>query len=172
MKVKELKVIYDERFIPKVIEMFEKDIPKEVYNGGYKSEEVYSLLEYMYNVPYLIEENAYIVAFYDDKLIGTFHLSQGTDADCDMDTKAIYRFLLLVGANRYTIVHNHPNCKDNMSQNDFEITNKLMELDSNFDMQMINHIVIGKDNWRCIDFEVLEMNMNDIDDVNDYYNKE
>lgn len=156
MKVNELKVIYDKMFLPIIAIDKVIDVPKKEYNGGYKADEVYSLLEYLYNPKYQIEENAYIVAFYDNNLIGTYHLSKGTDANCYMDAKAIFRFLLLVGANRFTIAHNHPNCTDEMSAADYEITKKLWQLGSDFDIQMINHIIIGKDSWKCIDNVVLQ----------------
>lgn len=171
MEVKELQIVYNDKFLPYVKVRSTTKVPKKIYDGECTSQEVHDLLQYIYDIKYLVEENAYVVAFYDETLIGVYHLSQGTDSSCDIDPKAVYRFLLLAGANRYTLVHNHPNCVDEMSQDDYYITKKLRELDSNFDIHMINHIVIGKDSWRKIDLEVLLMDVNGIKKVEDYYEK-
>lgn len=169
MEIKELQIVYNVEYLPYVRVRSTTKVPKKIYNGEDTAKEVYNLLEYIYDIKYQIEENSYVVAFYDSTLLGVYHLSQGTDANCDIDPKAIYRFLLLAGANRYYLVHNHPNCIDEMSQEDYNITKKLQNLDFNFNIHMINHIIVGKDNWRELNYEMSQMAIYNIENVEEYY---
>ena len=62
-------------------------------------------------------------------------------------------FLLLTGVERFIIIHNHPNGSCQPSEGDFKITNKMNEFSDLIDIQLLQHYVIGKDDWDGIIYD-------------------
>lgn len=129
------------------------------------------LLEGLFYYSKLTEEQSYIIAYYEESLLGIFQLSHGTDVDCDMQMKTIFKFLLLVGADSFFICHNHPEYKSEMSQDDYDRTMELITLSHYLDIQFNGHIIVGKYGWREAKQEVIEMNKLKITSVNKYYER-
>ena len=128
------------------------------------------ILEEAYDMSKLPEECCAVVAYNGDKLIGFTIISKGTSNSCDMDAKVIFRFLLLVGASDFVIVHNHPQGEPRMSQADYEITKSLLQASDFMNINMIEHIIIGIDDYDEILLKVKEMNGYNCSDVFEYYN--
>lgn len=62
-------------------------------------------------------------------------------------------FLLLTGAERFVIAHNHPTGNCQPSNGDFEITNKMNEFANLIDIQLLQHYIIGGDDWDGIIYD-------------------
>ncbi len=127
------------------------------------------ILDKTYDMAALPEECCTVFAYNGDTLIGFSVLSHGTASDCDMDAKVIFRFLLLVGATDFVLVHNHPQGKPQMSQADYNITKSLMRASEFMNINMIEHIIIGKNDYDEILMQIKEMDNYDCTDVGEYY---
>ena len=133
------------------------------------SENIYSFLTEEYDIQHFTEEHSFVIAIKGTKLIGIYPMSKGTDSSCDMSPRMIFKFLLLIGANSFFIVHNHPNGIAVMSQEDYEITLDIIKASEFMDIEFINHIIIGMNDYECIKEDVLEMQNMKCHNVESYY---
>ena len=131
---------------------------------------IYSFLTEEYDIQHFTEEHSYVFAIKGSKLLGIYPMSKGTDSSCDMSPRMIFKFLLLIGANSFFIVHNHPNGIAIMSQEDYEITLDIIQAADFMDIEFINHIIIGKNDYECIKEDILEMQEMNCSNVEKYYN--
>lgn len=61
-------------------------------------------------------------------------------------------FLLLSGANKFIVAHNHPNGSKDVSVNDINITRKIQEMANFIEVDFLQHFTIGNDGYDiCID---------------------
>lgn len=135
------------------------------------NKQLVKLLEDLFEYSKLTEEYSFVVAYYMDLVLGIFQLSHGTDEDCDMQMKTIFKFLLLVGADSFTICHNHPNCTSRMSQDDYNRTTELIAVSHYLGIKLNSHLIVGKNNYRCVFKEILKMQELNLTDVNEYYGR-
>lgn len=64
--------------------------------------------------------------------------------------------LLLLGAERFTLIHNHPFNNNDISYNDVNVTNKVEELSELLGIRFDNHIMITYDDAKyCIEENVV-----------------
>jgi DNA repair protein RadC len=70
-------------------------------------------------------------------------VSVGISTGTMIDVKGIVRTAILVGAERLIFVHNHPSGDPEPSQGDKEITKKLVKACQIFDLEVLDHIIIG-----------------------------
>ena len=120
----------------------------------------------------LDEEYVYITSLNCQmKPLGVFQLSHGNWFQTDIKMRELGIFLLLTGAERFIIAHNHPNGSCQPSEGDFKITNKMNEFSDLIDIQLLQHYVIGKDDWDGIiydedeDYEETEIENSNEDDL-------
>ena len=171
MKIKEYIMISKGQKI-KVINKREFKVKNKYKHKDLRElKELVKLLEDLFCYSKLTEEYSYVVAFYRDLILGIFQLSHGTDEDCDMQMKTIFKFLLLVGADSFTICHNHPGCTSRMSQDDYSRTTELITVSHYLGIKLNSHLIVGKNDYRCAFKEVLEMQGLNMVDVNKYYGR-
>ena len=53
----------------------------------------------------------------------------------------------MLSASTIICVHNHPSNNLKPSQNDIEITKRLIDIGNILDIKVLDHIIIGKDNY-------------------------
>ena len=82
-----------------------------------------------------------------NKLIEKKCLFIGTLNSSLVSPREIFREAYLVGANGIICVHNHPSGDSNPSKQDIEITRKLRELSKIHDIQFIDHVIFGNNNY-------------------------
>lgn len=61
--------------------------------------------------------------------------------------REIFKEAYLVGANAIICIHNHPSGNVIPSKDDYEITNKLIQIGNLMDIKIVDHIIISKDNY-------------------------
>ena len=137
----------------------------------YKAKKIVKLLEKRYSISKLTEEFSFVIAIKDGYIQGIYQLSHGTEDSCDMDMKNIFRFVLLIGADSFVVVHNHPNFVSRLSQDDYDRTREMITLSEYLRIPLLNHIVIGKNDYTCADKVVIKMAEENINNVNEYYMK-
>jgi DNA repair protein RadC len=90
------------------------------------------------------EEYVYAVAFdVNFRLIGILEVSHGSISRSCIDANTLFTFLLLSGARKFVLAHNHPSGNLEHSENDMITTNHIEELSQNLKIDMIDHIVVG-----------------------------
>lgn len=96
----------------------------------------------------LTQEFAYVIAFnYHNIPVGLYELSHGMADECNMNTRDLGIFLLLSGANRFIVAHNHPNGISEPSTADVVVTGNLQKLANVLGIEFIQHFVIGNDGY-------------------------
>ena len=136
------------------------------------TENIINFFNESYFMNQLDEEYVYIISLNCQmKLLGVFQLSHGNWFQTDIKMRELGIFLLLTGAERFIIIHNHPNGSCQPSEGDFKITNKMNEFSDLIDIQLLQHYVIGKDDWDGIiydedeDYEETEIENSNEDDL-------
>ena len=118
------------------------------------TENIINFFNESYFMNQLDEEYVYIISLNCQmKPLGVFQLSHGNWFQTDIKMRELGIFLLLTGAERFIIVHNHPNGSCQPSEGDFKITNKMNEFSDLIDIQLLQHYVIGKDDWDGIIYD-------------------
>ena len=67
----------------------------------------------------------------------------GADNHCVIDKKAILRAVLLSGASKLMLFHNHPSGDVEPSANDISMTRKIKEVTELLDIDLLDHVIIG-----------------------------
>ena len=103
----------------------------------YKNKIGYKKQEYFYCV-YLTNKNIII----KDKLlfIGTLNYSM-------VHPREVFKEAYISSANSIICVHNHPSSNIEPSKEDIELTKRLIEIGTIFGIKIIDHVIIGKDNY-------------------------
>ena len=70
-------------------------------------------------------------------------VSVGISTGTVIDVKGIVRTAILVGAETLIFIHNHPSGDPEPSQGDKDITKKLIKACQIFDLEVLDHIIIG-----------------------------
>lgn len=123
----------------------------------YKSEKkaIKSITE-MYNyIRYDLENLKYeeIRAYYldikgniiDYRILGIGNINSST-----CDEKEIVKWALKLSSSNIILAHNHPTGDSSPSYNDVFYTKRLLDFCKKMDINLIEHIVIGKNNFHCI----------------------
>lgn len=94
------------------------------------------------------EENCYIVAFNTkSKPLGIFFLARGTVNLCLVGPREVFLRALLIGAAHIILFHNHPSLVCTPSEEDILLTKKLKEAGELIGIPLMDHIIIGGDNY-------------------------
>ena len=72
-----------------------------------------------------------------------------------MTYKEILSEPIKIQASKIILVHNHPSGDSTPSKADIEITKKLLSLAQAFDIELLDHIVIGNQNFTSIISELV-----------------
>jgi len=86
------------------------------------------------------------VLFLDSKLrlIGSSDISKGTLTTSIANPRDIFREALIRNAHGIIIVHNHPSGDPTPSEDDVEITKRLIEAGGVLNIKVLDHVVIGR----------------------------
>jgi len=67
---------------------------------------------------------------------------------CFVDSRILFKRLLVIGASRFIIIHNHPGGDHKPSKEDIKLTSKIQEASKILDLELLDHIIIS-DYWYC-----------------------
>ena len=124
-------------------------------------DKIVDFLNQVFEMEFLEEEYVYVISFNCQMIPqGVFELSHGSADTSIIKMRELAIFLLLSGANKFIVAHNHPNGSKDVSVNDINITRKIQEMANFIEVDFLQHFTIGNDGYDiCID--------NGVDD--DYY---
>ena len=94
------------------------------------------------------EEYLYVFAFNrKNKLLGIHELSHGTHGSTTIGTKELFTFLLLIGADRFVEVHNHPGDIIKPSLADLKTVSNIESMSNTFEIDYHDALIIGTENY-------------------------
>lgn len=101
-----------------------------------------------------LNKEVFIVACLDTKNKVTCHeiISMGILDASLIHPREVFKTAILYSAARIVLIHNHPSGDPSPSSEDLEITRKLIKSGDLLGIEVLDHIVIGKDNfWSYIE---------------------
>lgn len=120
-----------------------KDITKVKFNN---CEVVYQY--YKNKIAYELQENFYCVYLDNNKrIIKDKLLFKGTLNYSVVHPREVFKEAYLSGASAIICVHNHPSGNVLPSKQDLEITNSLKEVGNILGIKVVDHIIVGKNNY-------------------------
>ena len=133
-----------------------KEKEKIQWNSDFSSyDKMVDFFNQVFETEYLEEEYVYVMSFNCQMIPqGVFELSHGSADTSIIKMRELAIFLLLSGANKFIVVHNHPNGSKDVSVNDINITRKIQEMANFIEVDFLQHFTIGNDGYdTCIDNE-------------------
>lgn len=104
-----------------------------------------------YYKPYLrdLKKEVFKVMLLDgrNKIIKDIALSEGSLNSSIVDPKEIIKEAVRESASALVLVHNHPSGESEPSEDDIEITNRLIKVCDLVGLRVLDHIIIGNDNY-------------------------
>ena len=122
------------------------------YNVSNKSltspSEVVKLLNEIFNLENQTDEHFVMLALNTkNKVIGAFEVCVGTINSSLVNVRGIMQRALLCNASRIMVAHNHPSGSSEPSQADRDVTRKLKHICELMDIPLLDHIVIGEEEY-------------------------
>lgn len=101
-----------------------------------------------------------IIAGVDEKskLLGIKTVSIGQNNAAILSIDKVYHFINTYKPSAVALAHNHPNGFERPSRNDFVATRYLLKLVSNYNVELIEHFIICKNNNYCGILEAFNKN--------------
>lgn len=91
----------------------------------------------------LYEETFYVLALNKaNNLLGYSFIGVGDAISCIASVQKIFQFLLLLNAQAFICIHNHPSGREVPSQADIDLTRKLKEAGILFKCSLIDHAIV------------------------------
>lgn len=78
-----------------------------------------------------------------NNIIGFIEIGRGTINACQTNCREIFKRALLMNCSKIILTHNHPSGDPTPSIQDYKITNTIKEISKLFEIQLLDHIVIG-----------------------------
>lgn len=110
--------------------------------------DIVMMMNSIFRLDRLSEEYAYMLCLNTKcHLIGVFEISHGTVNASFVSPRDVFMKALLVGACRIVIVHNHPSGDNTMSNEDYEISQKLKKSAEMIGVELLDFLIIGRDSY-------------------------
>jgi DNA repair protein RadC len=88
-----------------------------------------------------------VICLRKNTILGQEKLSQGGLDASIVDIRLLMKLLLEKEATSFIIAHNHPSGNINPSQSDIQLTQKINEASSLLNLQLLDHLIIGKNKY-------------------------
>lgn len=144
MNIKEYIVVNNDEKHPK---LKEKSIIK--WNDDFLDyNKIVKFLNDNFSMNILSEEYVYVLSFNCKmEILGVYQLSHGNSIESKIGMRELGIFLLLTGAEKFFVAHNHPNGSSEISGFDFLVTNRMNELARLIDVDLVQHFIIGRETY-------------------------
>lgn len=111
--------------------------------------DVYELLMPEYKLE-KVEVIKLIILNSKNKIINLINLARG-EIDCaNLSINNLMTEIFRLRAKKFILVHNHPSGDSEPSKQDYEITNRILEVSNLLGIKMLDHITIGDGNYTSI----------------------
>ena len=82
-----------------------------------------------------------------NQLIRKVNISEGGIAGTVADPKKIFRLALMNNSSSIILAHNHPSNNLKPSENDITLTKSMIKAGKTLEIQILDHIIVGSDNY-------------------------
>lgn len=111
-------------------------------------EDSYNMLKEVFNPGELAEEVLLMISLNTkNRVTGLFEVSRGTLDASLVHPREVFKRAILNNASSIIIAHNHPSGHLNPSREDIELTRKLMDAGRILGISLLDHIIIGDDDY-------------------------
>lgn len=94
------------------------------------------------------QENFYVLILDNqNNIIKEELISKGILDSAIIHPREVFRHAIKNSAARIILVHNHPSGNPQPSQEDLEITQRLISAGEEIDIKVLDHVIIGKEEW-------------------------
>ena len=146
MRIQKSNIILDDDFKPLIVK--ESAINYKELDNLDDSDKIVKVMNEVFGMDRKAEEYLYLIAMtYQYKPISFFEVSHGVHNSSLVGRREIMIRLLLSGACKFVLVHNHPSGEINPSSNDKNTTEKLKKCAEFVGMNFVDSIIIGRDNY-------------------------
>jgi len=110
-----------------------------------RSQDAYEIVK---DMQFLDHERFEVLALNrNNRVLERILISIGGIASTVVDTKILFKRLLICGASGFICVHNHPSGNLEPSQDDFNITRRIMECATILDIKLLDHMIIAGNSY-------------------------
>ena len=153
MKINEYKLYKNENNLPclQICRSFdcESDICENPYDFA-------TLMVELYDMNTLFIEYSYVIGLdFSNRILGIVELSHETDYQTPTPLKEMFMSLLLMGANKFVLLHNHPNNVMDASAADIELGRKIIQGSNLLGLKFEDQIIIGYEDYLSMKREKL-----------------
>ena len=111
----------------------------------------YKIMNDTFHLSNCAEENSYVIGLNAKMMpLGFFHISKGSINMATISIRSIMIRMLLCGAVNMVIIHNHPSNITTPSNEDLLVTQRLIAGGRMMEIDLQDHIIIGRDNYHSI----------------------
>lgn len=139
------------------------------YNGEHDIEKLSYMIDEIYELSYLNEEYLYVVSMDTNFHIkGIYEAGHGYFKGVQVYSKELFTFLLLTGAERFVVFHNHPNGMLEASDGDKKWTMSMNMCANILNIEMLDHLIMTEEGFTSIKDEInlFEMDKIEWDKIN------
>lgn len=145
MRITKYNVELDENLHNILIKESASNYPIENFTSP---ETVVEMLCDVFRMDKKAEEYVYLLALNTKgKLLGLFEVSHGTVNASLAEPREIFIRVLLSGAKSIILTHNHPSGDTTPSRDDLSVTKRIEECGKIMGLPLLDHIIIGKENF-------------------------
>lgn len=114
-------------------------------------QDIYNLMCDIYNLQNKAEEYLYLIVMNSKaKPISIFEISHGNVNSSIIDVRGIMLKTLFSNGVSIALVHNHPSGDTEPSKCDINCTKKIKEACKLMEINLLDHIIIGRNNWTSL----------------------
>lgn len=144
MKVAFWNLEKDLNGIPTVVRTREWESVEKVNLELVMPEMVFEFARKVIKADSLLEEYVWIIPVNVKNIVlGVMEVNHGSMEKSVLTTRDIFRRLLLVGAQSFFLVHNHPSGDPRPSLDDCSITTNIQKAGELMNIKMVDHIIVG-----------------------------
>ena len=145
MRIPVYKTIFDKTSDDKPVLLKEKGFLYHTSETGLCSpQQISDMMQSVFHLELETEEHVYMLAFSSSmKVLGIFHISQGTVNASLLSPREIYLKALLVGAVHIVLCHNHPGGSKDASREDIQATKRIKEAGDLIGVKLLDHLILA-----------------------------
>ena len=118
--------------------------------------DIVKMFNSVFGLDHMAEEYVYLVAFSTTyRVLGVFEISHGTVNTTLASPREIFIRLLLSGASRFVICHNHPSGDCKPSCEDVGLTKRLQDCADLMGIKFADHIITGNGYYSFKEYNLL-----------------
>ena len=158
IELKDYVILRDENGIP----ILHPEKTQRVMNSPFEVDEIIDMFAFDYHMNTLDNERQYVISLdYYNIPKGICLISAGDYKETMLCMRTIGEFLLLTGAEKFLVVHNHPSDNELPSGNDILCEQQFKQIGALFDIELIGSCIISEHRW----FDIGEMKSHSFDEL-------